>query len=715
MTSPRHLWSGRWQEESDAARTDAPDDIPAPAEEAPTEVAPPPQPSGGGSRSLRPVAILLAGLVLIAGGAFAVSALLEDDNASRSADGESLPASTTPAPAPKDSSVEAVSAAALPSVAAVRTTSGEGSGFLVRDNRTLVTNAHVVDGATSVTVQFGSDGRQLNGRVRGRDASSDLAVIQILDTPPSDAKPLRLADSDGLRAGQEVVAIGNPFGLAGSVTDGVDLGARALDPLALGFSIENAIQTDAAINPGNSGGPLLDTAGRVVGVNSQIETGGTSQGNVGIGFAVPSNIVRRVVPVLATGRDFEHAWLGISGPAAAASGEAAPVVNGVTAGGPASQAGLRAGDTIIAVNGKAVVAVRRRRQGDRQPPPRRQRRDQGPPRRVGADAQGHPRHEARHAAALMTFGSPEALIALVLLPLLIGWYVVQQRGRRRAQAAFVTTPMYASVVTRSSGWRRHVPLSALLLAIGLLVLAAAKPQRTIAVPAERASILLLTDVSGSMLATDVAPNRLKAAQAAAKAFVDNVPERVNVGVMAFNQVPLLLQSPTTDRAAIDEAISAMNPSGTTATGEAIQAGVRLLTGRAGAQGKRPPAAIVLLSDGASRRGVDPIEAATAAGDAKIPVYTVALGTAQGTITTPTGRVSQVPPDVESLKAISDASGGENYAAGDADRLNRVYERLGSQLGRKKEKREITSTVAGGGLALLLLGSSLSLTLLGRPI
>ncbi|HEX6389796.1 MAG TPA: trypsin-like peptidase domain-containing protein, partial [Solirubrobacteraceae bacterium] len=357
MTSPRHLWSGRWQEESEAARPTETEQIAGPEQEAATEVAepaaqaPPPSTSAsaGGPRSLRPFAILLAGLVLIAGTAFAVTALRDDDNATNA--GETLPASTTPAPAPKDSSVEAVSAAALPSVAAVRTGTGEGSGFLVRDNRTLVTNAHVVDGATAVTVQFGSSGRPLQGRVRGRDESSDLAVIQLLDTPPKDAKPLRVADSDQLKVGQEVVAIGNPFGLAGSVTDGVvsALGRSIRSPS--GFSIEGAIQTDAAINHGNSGGPLLDTAGRVVGVNSQIETGGTSQGNVGIGFAVPSNIIRRVVPVLATGKDFEHAWLGISGPRTTASGEAPATINGVTAGGPAGDAGLRVGDTIIAIDG----------------------------------------------------------------------------------------------------------------------------------------------------------------------------------------------------------------------------------------------------------------------------------------------------------------------------------------------------------------------------
>jgi Ca-activated chloride channel family protein len=320
----------------------------------------------------------------------------------------------------------------------------------------------------------------------------------------------------------------------------------------------------------------------------------------------------------------------------------------------------------------------------------------------------------------VSFGTPSVLLALVLLPLLVAWYIAQQRTRRRAQAAFVTTPMFASVAPRRAAWRRHLPLTVLLLSVGMLVVAAARPQRTVAVPAERASIMLVTDVSGSMLATDVSPNRLRAAKRAAKAFVGKVPARVNVGVMAFNQAPQLLQSPTTDRAAISGAIDLMRPSGTTATGEAIQAATQVLTRGSGTAAKRPPAAIVLLSDGASKRGVDPLQAARAAGQAKIPVYTVTLGTAQGTITTPgkNGRpptVRPVPPDVQSLQAIAQVSGGESFAAGDADRLNQVYERLGSQLGRKKEKREITSTIAGGGLALLLLGSSLSLTLLGRPI
>jgi Ca-activated chloride channel family protein len=321
----------------------------------------------------------------------------------------------------------------------------------------------------------------------------------------------------------------------------------------------------------------------------------------------------------------------------------------------------------------------------------------------------------------VSFGSPTVLIALAILPVLVAWYVARQRARRRAAEAFVAPALFASVVPRRASWRRHVPMLVLLIALAALIVAAARPQKTVAVPAERASIMLLTDVSGSMLAKDVKPNRITAARKAAKGFVDQVPKRVNVGVMAFNQAPQVLQTPTTDRAAVRDALDRMDVSGGTATGEAIQTAARIMETRLGGGTRHPPAAIVLLSDGASTRGVDPLTAARNAGKAKIPVYTVALGTRNGTITVPRPggqggtETRRVPPDLASLKRIADASGGASFAAGDSEKLSQVYEKLGSQLGRKHEKREITASFAGGGLALLLLGSSLSLTFLGRPI
>jgi Ca-activated chloride channel homolog len=320
----------------------------------------------------------------------------------------------------------------------------------------------------------------------------------------------------------------------------------------------------------------------------------------------------------------------------------------------------------------------------------------------------------------MSFGAPLVLVALIAVPLLALVYLRAERDRRNAAAAFAAPAVQPSVAPRRPGWRRHAPLAAIALALAFLIVAAARPQRTVAVPVERASIMLATDVSGSMQATDVAPNRLTAAKRAAAQFVATVPRKVNIGVMAFNQVPRVLQNPTQDRAAVTSAIARQTSAGGTATGEAIATATAALQRAQGEGGKRPPAAIVLLSDGASTSGRDAVAAAQAAGKLKIPVYTVALGTDQGTITVPRPRsqgggtqVQHVPPDPRSLQQIASASGGESFTAGSAGGLKAVYERLGSQLGHKKEKRQVTSAVAGGGLVLLLAGAALSLGFFGR--
>jgi Ca-activated chloride channel family protein len=321
----------------------------------------------------------------------------------------------------------------------------------------------------------------------------------------------------------------------------------------------------------------------------------------------------------------------------------------------------------------------------------------------------------------MSFGSPLVLIALVLVPLLVWWYVRQQRARRRAAGAFASPALLASVAPRRPGFRRHAPMLVFALALAVLIVAAAKPQRTVAVPIERASIMLVTDVSGSMQATDVKPSRLVAARRAARAFVDDTPREVNVGVLAFNGRPRVLQSPTADRQDILAALARLQPSGGTATGEAIASAVRTLRTPT-ARGRRPPpGAIVLMTDGASTRGKDPVQAAQEAKRAKIRVYTVALGTPEGTITVPRPggaggtETRRVPPDPESLSQIARASGGEAFTADDAGELERVYERLGSQLGTENRKREMTAGFAGGALVLLLAGVGMSLAWFGRLV
>ena len=321
----------------------------------------------------------------------------------------------------------------------------------------------------------------------------------------------------------------------------------------------------------------------------------------------------------------------------------------------------------------------------------------------------------------MSFGAPLVLAALVLVPVAIVLYVRQQRHRRRAATAFASPAMLASVAPRRPGWRRHAPMLAFLLALIVLVVAAAKPQKTVAVPVERAAIMLATDVSGSMEATDVKPSRLVAARRAAKNFVNGVPRGVNIGIMAFNGRPRVLQSPTPERADIETALNRLTPSGGTATGDAISSALRVLRQPTGINKKIPPSAIVLLSDGASTKGKNPIAAAQEAKRAKIPVYTVALGTPAGTITVPRpggqsgNETRRVPPDPDSLGQIARASGGQTFTADNASELKRVYQRLGSQLGTERRKRQLTSSFAGGALVLLLVGAGMSLAWFGRLV
>jgi Ca-activated chloride channel family protein len=321
----------------------------------------------------------------------------------------------------------------------------------------------------------------------------------------------------------------------------------------------------------------------------------------------------------------------------------------------------------------------------------------------------------------VSFAAPLVLICLAAIPVLVLLYGGHQRDRRRAAAAFAAPALAASVTPHRPRWRSHVPMLAFLLALAILILAAARPQKTIAVPIERASIMLITDVSGSMQATDVRPTRLAATRAAAKRFVAKVPKTVNVGVMALSSKPRVLASPTRDRVAINAALDQLAPRGGTGTGEAIEAATNILRREPGVNGKRPPAAIVLISDGAATGKVDPVAAAQAARKLRIPIYTVALGTPQGTITVPRPgggggtETRSVPPDPQSLAEVARASGGKTYTAADATKLTDVYKHLGSLLGTKPAKREITAGFAGGGLALLLLGAAMSLRWFGRLI
>ena len=224
-----------------------------------------------------------------------------------------------------------------------------GSGFVIDKSGDILTNAHVVDGAVKVTVQF-SDDKTVDAKIIGRDTSTDLALLKV-DPDGVDLQPLKLGSAKDVTVGDPAIAIGNPFGLSRTLTTGVISAKQRQIQAPNGFKIDNVLQTDAPINPGNSGGPLLDAAGRVIGINSQIETGGSGNGNVGIGFAVPIDTARTVLPQLKKSGRVERAWLGVSSLTIDGSLRQAglPVKSGalvqsVQQGSPASKAGIKGGD-----------------------------------------------------------------------------------------------------------------------------------------------------------------------------------------------------------------------------------------------------------------------------------------------------------------------------------------------------------------------------------
>jgi Ca-activated chloride channel family protein len=318
----------------------------------------------------------------------------------------------------------------------------------------------------------------------------------------------------------------------------------------------------------------------------------------------------------------------------------------------------------------------------------------------------------------MSFASPLVLLALLAIPLLITWYLGQQRRRAQAAAAFVAPALSASVAPRRPRWRRHAPMIAFALALALLIAAAARPQRSVAVPVTSGAIMLANDVSSSMQATDVAPSRLGAAERADERFLATVPSTVQVGLLEFAKTPVVLQSPTTDHALTGAAFAQFHTSGGTAVGDAILTAVQELKNLPRVHGKLPPGAILVTSDGASNFGSDPLAAARQAGADHIPIYTVAVGTANGTIEIKRGsRTVTVPVPVsgQQLAQIARLSGGEAFTAADAAGLSAVYKRLAAELGHKHINREITASFAGGGLVLLLVGGAMSLCWFGRLV
>jgi Ca-activated chloride channel family protein len=314
----------------------------------------------------------------------------------------------------------------------------------------------------------------------------------------------------------------------------------------------------------------------------------------------------------------------------------------------------------------------------------------------------------------VTFREPLLLAGLVLVPLVLAAYVLAQRRRRRFAVRYTNLDLLAAAAGRD--WLRHLPAALALLALAALVIALARPERVVADERRQATVVMVTDTSGSMKATDVAPDRLSAARAAGKQLAGKLPDEFKLGLVTFGSKADQIVEPTSDKTAVLRAIDRLKVHGATAMGD----GLALALDAAHAalpRNARPPAAIVLLSDGANTRGQDPITVATRARRAGIRVYTVALGTQSGVLETKdrNGQPKQepVPPDTATLQEIARETGGRFYNVTDASRLQEIYSQLGTRFARLQVKQEVTAAFAGGALLLLLLGSGASLARGGR--
>lgn len=338
----------------------------------------------------------------------------------------------------------------------------------------------------------------------------------------------------------------------------------------------------------------------------------------------------------------------------------------------------------------------------------------------------------------MTFATPLALLALLLIPLVILALVLARRRRIRYAIRYPALDVLAGVVERERRGR-WIPAALLVLALTALLLGAARPMARVPVPRDEATVMLVIDVSGSMNADDVDPTRMEAAQRAATRFLDRLPERFQVGLVTFSSEAETLVPPTTDREAVRTALATLNANGGTAMGDGLARALDVIeaarqeasNGGAGAGGGPPttadpttpaptdpnaqqpavpPAVTLLLSDGANSAGGDPFVQAERARQLRVPVYTIALGTAGGVLRQPNAfggtRIQPVPPDPDSLARIAETSNGRFFEAPSSQNLTAVYDSLGSRIGFRMEEREVTVAFTAAGLLLLAAAGAL---------
>jgi len=338
----------------------------------------------------------------------------------------------------------------------------------------------------------------------------------------------------------------------------------------------------------------------------------------------------------------------------------------------------------------------------------------------------------------MTFATPWALLALLLVPLVVLALVLARRRRIRYAIRYPALDVLAGVVERERRGR-WIPAALLILALTALLLGAARPMARVPVPRDEATVMLIIDVSGSMNADDVEPTRMAAAQRAASRFLDRLPARFQVGLVTFSSEAETLVPPTTDRDAVRSALASLNANGGTAMGDGLARALDVIeaarqqaanggappttvdpsapsttappgTPDPGTQTRVTPAVTLLLSDGANSAGGDPFVQAERARQLRVPVYTIALGTANGVLRQPNAfggtRIQPVPPDPDSLARIAETSSGRFFQAPTSENLSAVYDSLGSRIGFRMEEREVTVAFTVAGLLLLAAAGAL---------
>jgi Ca-activated chloride channel family protein len=320
----------------------------------------------------------------------------------------------------------------------------------------------------------------------------------------------------------------------------------------------------------------------------------------------------------------------------------------------------------------------------------------------------------------MSFQWPLALLLLLLVPAVTVAWIAWQRRRDRFAARFANPLLLPNVVDRAPGWLRYLPLAIMLVALAAMIVGVARPHAIVSVPREEATVVLAIDTSRSMTANDVRPTRLGAARSAAKAFMEKVPAKFRIGVVAFGSRAVVALPPTQDRLLAEQALHALRPGEGTALGDAVVLGVQLGQKHRAADGALPPTALLMISDGAAEGGrTTPAAAIRKARSLHVPVYTVLVGTPDGVVThTLTGGFTErirVPTNPKTLQQVARETGGRFFVARDDANLREIYDRLGSRLGKKRESREVTDVFAAGSAGLLFAGAALSLFWFRRAI